>query len=242
MNDLMTRADLSAISSMLRRYAHFEGETAQPATHPDKTATPAGTNGGTEGDKKVFTQEDVEFHAKERAKTAAQSERKKVLAELGIEDPDTDKALLAEARKRKADELSETEKANAELAKEKAKREAAETELKTFQEKVEAEKRAATRDSAITKALTTANAKAEKVLKLLKVDQADALAAVLKEDGSVDESKVKALVETARKAYPEDFRVGGIGSPSNGDGRVPEPGSKERQNAAQWTANRLRNG
>lgn len=223
MNDLKPRADLSAVSSLLRRYAHFEGEvTPPPTTPPDKTATPAGTNGGSEGDKKVFTQEDVEFHAKERAKTAAQSERKKVLAELGIEDPDADKALLAEARKRKADEQTEVEKTAAELTKEKAKREAAESELKSFQEKVETEKRAAALDGAITKALTTANAKAEKVLKLLKVDQAEALTAVLKEDGTVDEAKLKALVETARKLYPEDFKVP-MGTFSLKDGRPLKP-------------------
>lgn len=197
-----------------------------PPVDPTPTPTPAvppvtpppATNGGNgQGDSDPAWLPD----RLKRAEKAAEERLRKKLGLAEDEDIETAAEHLAAERKRKADELTDAQKAQAELAKEKAKREAAETELKAFQEKVEAEKREATRDSALKTALTTANAKADKVLKLLKVDSPDALSAVLKEDGTVDETKVKALVETARKAYPEDFGKGGVGSPSNNGGRVP---------------------
>lgn len=216
--------------AMLRKYAHFEDPAPAPDSAPPTLPAPTPVTFTAEQqaaiDKLIGK---ARTEGKESATTA-------LLKKVGAEKPEDVEAWGKAVRE--ADEAKKTEAEK--LISEKLRADNAIAELKTFQEKVEAEKRAATRDSAISKALTTANAKAEKVLKLLKVDQAESLAAVLKEDGSVDETKVKALVETARKLYPEDFRVGGIGSPSNGDGRVPEPGGKDRQTAAQATFNQLR--
>jgi uncharacterized protein YdiU (UPF0061 family) len=158
---------------------------------------------------------------KERLEKERERVRKATLAELGIEDADTDKALLAEARKRRADEQTEAQKAVEALEKEKAKREKAEADLADHLTKAAAKERADALNTAVKDALTKANAKADKVLKLLRVDHAELLDAVLKEDGTVDEKALAKVIEAARKDYAEDFGRGGVGSPSNANGRPP---------------------
>lgn len=214
-------------------------ETTTPAN--DTSATPqtqeANSAGTTHAEAK-FTQADLDRIAGDTRQKATDAARKKILAELGIEDPDADKALLAEARKRKADELTEAQKAD------KA-REQAEAATRQAVADLEAERKAIRlerRDTAIRAALTPATPKADKVLALLQVQHADAINGVLKDDGTVDATKVTALVDTARKAYPEDFGRGGVGSLSNAGGRIVDPSDKDRQSAAQWTMNKLRNG
>jgi hypothetical protein len=234
------RPDTSAVSALLRRYAHFEGEAPPPTppAPPPPVAPPAnnGGNSGEDDEKPIMNSAQL----KERLERDREATRKKLLAELGIEDAETDKTLLAEARKRKADERTEAQKAIEALAKEKAKREAAETALATRNAEIAAKERTETLNTAVKDALTKANAKADKVLKLLRADHADLLNAVLKDDGTVDEKKVTAVVEAARKSYPEDFGRGGVGSPSNANGRPPQPGADAAKRASQLNQSRIR--
>lgn len=199
-----------ASDRLLRQYAHFEDPA--PAPPPDPPAPPA--------EDKKFTQADVDRVAGETRKQAKQAAVNDLLKELGFEKADDLKTLVKTAKDQAEAQKTEAQKAIEAKAALEKERDEAKAALTARNAEIEVEKRAALRDSAITKALTSANAKAEKVLKLLKVDQPDALAATLKEDGTVDEAKVKALIETARKAYPEDFGRGGVGSPSNNGGRA----------------------
>jgi predicted nucleic acid-binding Zn ribbon protein len=226
-----TRPDTAAASTWLRKYAHFEGEApppAPPVTPPP--ATPPVNNGGNNGDddeQPIMSSAQL----KERLERDRKAQREKFMKEYGIEDPDADKELLAAARKRKADEQTAAEKALEDLAKERKKREDAEAALAKREAEIAAKERADALNGAVKDALTKANAKADKVLKLLRADHADALDAVLKDDGTADEKKVTALVETARKAYPEDFGKGGVGSPSNAGGHSPDPNREGKERA-----------
>lgn len=237
MNPITTaRPDTSAVSALLRKYAWFEGEPATPPAPTPTPVTPPAPNGGNSGDdsddeKPIMTS----VQLKERLERDREAQRKRLYAELGIEDADTDKTLLAEARKRKADELTEAQKAIEALAKETAKREKAEADLADHLAKAQAKERADALNAAVRDALTKANAKADKVLKLLRADNAALLDAVLKDDGTVDEKQVAKVVEQARKDYAEDFGKGGVGSPSNSGGSRPDP-NRDGKDAARKEA------
>lgn len=77
---------------------------------PAPTDTPPQTNGGTQGEGG-----DPSW-LPARLQRAQEAERKKLLAELGIEDPKLAKQLIEEAQKRKQDEMTELQKAQARIA------------------------------------------------------------------------------------------------------------------------------
>lgn len=205
---------------------------------PSTTETPPANGGNDEG--KKFTQADLDRLIGEARQKAADSTRKKVLAELEIDDPDSDKELLKAAKAKREADKTEVERAAGEATKEKERREKVEQEFADFKAGVEAERRLTTLNTAVKDALAKANAKADKVLKLLRADHADSLDAVLKEDGTVDEKKLTALVDAARKQYPEDFGKGGVGSPSNSGGRSPQLGADAAKRASQLNQSRIR--
>lgn len=195
--------------------------TTTPAEQtPTTTATPPVTGGNANVEAK-FTQADLDRIASDTRAKATEAARKKVLAELGIEDPDADKALLADARKRKADEQTATEKET--VAREKAEKRAA--ELESTLETERANRLSERRDDKLKDALMSAKVKPEKVksvLTLLSVEQADALTAAIKEGGMIDDKALVKIAEEAKKEYPEWFGNAGPGSPSLQNGRVPQ--------------------
>ncbi len=155
----------------------------------------------------------------ETRKSAQQEATAEILKRLGVEKLEDAEAVLKANRERTESEKTELQKALDAKALLEKERDEAKHALTTFQEQVQLKERLAARDSAITKALHDANAKADKVLKLLKADRAEEMDAILKEDGTVDETKVKTLVAAAKTAYPEDFgnrSTPGTGSHSGG--------------------------
>lgn len=154
-------------------------------------------------------------------KAAQQETIADILKRLGVEKlEDAESILKAHHDKQEADK-SEVEKLTGKLAEVETRAKTAEQALTDYQAKVETEKRIAARDSAIKAALSGVTTKADKVLALLQVQHADAITDVMSDDGKLDEKKITALVETARKAYPEDFGARGVGSPSTIGGRNP---------------------
>lgn len=189
-------------------------DTTVTDTQPDKTGNTSGTT------EAKFTQADLDRIAGDTRKAAKQAAINDLLKELGFEKADDLKALVTADKKRREDEMTEVQKAAAEKEKVEARALKAETDLENERNA----RRADLRDGKVKDALVASNAKADKVLKLLKVDKAAELDALLKEDGTVDEGKLKTLVEDAKKAYPEDFSSGrgfssNPGSPSIGGGK-----------------------
>ena len=78
------------------------------------TATAAAT-GATTSDK-MFTQADVDRIMGETRRTGRQAGINEFLKELGVDNPDTLKATLAEARKAREASMTEAERANARIA------------------------------------------------------------------------------------------------------------------------------
>lgn len=182
----------------------------------------------------------------DRLKRAEEAARKKLLEELGITDPEADKQMLADARKRKQDEMTAVEKAAAE--KEAAEKKAAELETTLNAER--AAYRLERRDNAIRDALRSAgvqddekNPHITRLLVLLKGERAAEVDALQAEDGTIDAKKLSALVETAKASYAEYFKPqrGGFGTPSHRNGQVSNAPSKDAKAIAQAkTAQRIR--
>lgn len=216
----------------------------QEATQTNDTTATTDTqqaqNGGTTNAEAKFTQADLDRLIGEARQKAADSTRKKVLAEMEIEDPDGDKELLKAAKARREADKTEVERLAGEAAKDKTRAENAEKELKSFQEKVDAERRTDRLNTAVKDALAKANAKADKVLKLLRADHAALLDAVLKDDGAVDEKALAKVVDAARRDYAEDFGRGGVGSPGHGNSKPSQPGADAAKRASQLNQSRIR--
>lgn len=224
------RMDADAGVNLSKRRRWYADEPPEEAPTPD---TPPETQGEDGADKPIMTTAQL----KDRLERAKRAEREALLKDLGIEDPEADKELLASARKRREDEKTEAQKAEAARLKAEKERDDAKAEFAAYKAEQDAKARSSTRDTAINAALTEQNAKADKVLKLLKADHLDMVDAVLKDDGSVDKDKLNALIKKAREVFPEDFKPRGVGSPSNAGGRPVDPDKASKVQAAQEQRN-----
>lgn len=201
-------------------------------TNPSKPETPPDKSGGNTGG-----DDQNPAWLPERLKRAEEAARKKMLADLGIEDPDTAKKLLADAKKRADDEKSESQKA-LEKAEAAAKRAAElEEQLKTERQQRVLDRR----DGAIrTKAanahdvdavLEWANRAANKAL----------LDKTVNAEGIVDDKAIDALIEACRKGAPHLFKAkSGVGSPSTQGGSTPDADKNAKTRAAQELQHTIR--
>ena len=194
-----------------------------PATPPEQE-TPTGG----QADTKSFTQAELDKMFADRAKQAKQSAQADLLKALGVDDLDALKTLLKEAANLKQAQMSESEKLQAEA--EKAAKRAAELEAALNAERQAA--RESKRDAAIKEAAKSVENPGDVVV-WAQANAADQLAKTLTDDGAVDDKAVKELVEACRKARPNWFTAGGPGSPSNHDGKVPNPLDKQRKDILQ---------
>lgn len=192
---------------------------------------PTGTAPEVSGHETTFTQSDVDRIAGDRAKRAAEAAANKLLSKLGVEDADTAAALLAEYRQRKAADMSEAEKAAIAIDAARKEAEEARNALALERQQRVADKR----DNALAQALASAQAiDADDVVTWLQKNAADAVSALVHDDGAIDPDGITALVAKARSERPHFFRPGGPGSPSNRGGEVPQaPLSAKAQLAAQ---------
>ena len=95
-------------------------DNPQPTDAPQEPTQPETSQGEHEGQNtsdKTFSQSDVDRIVGERAKRAAEAERKRFLEDLGIDDFDSIKTLLTAEQQRKEAEMSEVEKLQKQIAK-----------------------------------------------------------------------------------------------------------------------------
>lgn len=173
--------------------------------------------------------------ARKEGKAAAVAD---LLKTLGVASPDDLKALIEDARKRKESELSESEKAKAELDREKKAKDDALTQL--------AAERAERRNDRIATRVQEAATKlkandVETVLMYARQKHAAALSAVMGEDGTIDDKKVNTLLETVKAEKPVYFTppLTVPGSQSNAGGRVALTGSADAQKRASQNNQKL---
>ena len=192
--------------------------TQDTTTTPETTHSPdtqPAQSGETNAADKQFTQADVDRIVGERAKRASEAAINKMLADLGIESADKLKAEIDAKRKRDEAELSEMDKLTQQLDALKADKEAAEQRA----QQADAKRLEAIRDGAIMRAIGGAE-HPSRVMLLLQAEHTEKVAAVLGEDGTVDEAALKTLGELARKEYASEFKPsGGPGSGSHNSGK-----------------------
>lgn len=168
-----------------------------------------------------------------RLKRAEDAARRKLLQELGIEDVNVGKAALAEAKKLRESQMSESEKSQAALqaAEERAKA----AENRTLEIEVERKRDLVT--SAIRSAAIEARAEhPDDVVGRL----TSSLDTLISDDGKVKTEKVKQMIEAVRKERPGWFKSGGVGSPSNAGGRTPDAGGAAKDKALQQLKNQIK--
>ncbi len=211
--------------NLSRRRTWYADEAAA-----DTTATTAST--GTQAQATTdaatdakFTQGDVDKIAGNRAKEAAATARKKLLEELGIENPDDPKALESVKGKLTAAAEAEQAKLTAEqkLTKQIADLEKERDEAKATAESANAKRLADRVDSQIKDLATAAGAlHPADVIDYLRTKQTDKVAALLKADESFDDKAAGELIAEVKKARENWFQTArGAGSPSMSGGATP---------------------
>lgn len=201
-------------------------QTTTPDPAPDKS----GQNTSGQSDTASASRE-----VQERIARAKRKEREAILKELGYEDLETAKAELTEVRQVKQGQMTELQKAQealatAQKAAKEAEAKAAELEAARINDRI---------DAALTSAASALRAEhPQDVVDLLRKGDVSGL---IDDKGEVDQTKVKALVDQAKKDRPGWFMNGGVGSPSNRSGVAPEPNAAEKQAAIRALQQNLRN-
>lgn len=210
-----------------KRRNWYADETTDTTTETTKDTTATKTDAKAET---KFTQEDMDRVAGNRAKEAAAAAVKKLLKDLGV-DPEDAKALDTVKGKLTAAEAAE----KAAMTKEQLlqqERDAAlkeRDEMKSLADKERLERQIDRRDTTVKAALSDPKLHCkspDKVFKLLKADHQSELDALLKDDGTVDEAKLKTFVDLGKKENAEYFTGGNPGIPSNQGGRPAAAGNE----------------
>lgn len=172
----------------------------QPAQQPATDGAKSGSSNGA-----TLTQEHFNAETGKARKEGRQSGVNDVLKKLGLtseEEIEALKSTIEDARKRKEADMSEAEKAKAELEREKA----AKTALEQRIAQIETERRTEKVTSAITgKAASLKANDADDVLRYAKDKHAEELAGLMDESGAIDDKKVTALLDKIKAAKPSYF-------------------------------------
>lgn len=188
---------------------------ADDGTPPAEQKPPAPEQPNSEA---KFTQADIDRIISERVKRAEESASKKLLGDTGFESADALREALKKAKEREDAELSVSEKLQKQL-------EAAQKANTTLMEQMNAmqlSQRTERRNNAIIAAAQEAKAIDPQDVAAWAAGQSELLNATQKEDGEIDSAAVKKLIDAAKKAKPHFFVSGGVGSPSNAQGRAPK--------------------
>lgn len=193
-----------------------ETTPAQPVKPVTQPTTPA-------EDAPTLSQKQVDAIMGNTRKQATAEAGLALAKKLGFETVEEMEAAAKEAqelkKKNQSDLEKETERAN------KAEAKAAEKEAKLAE--VEAARIADKVDNKILALAKDAKAKnPEDVVERLRNRRAEDLAKVIGEDGKLDDKAIEKLVASVKTDRPEWFGISGPGSPSNRDGRPPQPDNK----------------
>lgn len=199
-----------------------------PETQPEKTG------------EKTFTQEQLEEVLKERIKRAEDTAAKRILEALGVSDVDTAKNALKAHSEAEEAKKSEVEKLQSKITAAEQRAVDAEAKLSALI----AERKTEKRNQSLNEALTEAKASnAKRLLTLMTTEQVSMMADLFDENDAPVKGKVDALLEMAKKTYPEYFTVQTAppGSPSNRKGSVPEPDKGAKDTASAVYRRMMRN-
>lgn len=184
-----------------------------------------------------FTQADLDRIAGDTRKSAKEKAIADFLKDLGVDNADDARAKISAAKAKEDAEKTASEKADAARLKAEAERDALKAQLAG----IETQRRVDKRDARITAAARDGGATVpEDVIAWAEKYKADAIKAVMADDGTVDEKGVKALVDAAREARPTWFRPATPGSPSNAGARGVPADTDAKKAAAAYQAQHTR--
>jgi hypothetical protein len=206
-------------------------ETPKPETpaQGSQPATPQGNEGGSP--EPTFTQVEMDKTMGKVRAEAREATTKKLLEDLGIEDLDTARALLAETKKRKEAEMSELEKAQTAI--DAANKKALEAEQKV--QEMQASILANGRKQAFLKAANDSGGQnLDDLFILVQASMNSDFESVFGDDALPDEGKMKKFIADVQKAKPAYFKSSGAGSPSTSNGIAPRSTDNTEQAAEEW--------
>jgi hypothetical protein len=147
----------------------------------------------------------------------------KLAEELGYKDVDEMKAAAKEAKTLKDKNMSDLEKAQQRAEAAEAKVAAAEARAAEI-EKARIADRVDNKLRSLVSAAKASNT--DDVMDLLTARKKAEIEKLVDEDGKIDEKAAEKLIADFKKDKPTLFAVTGHGSPSNRDGRPPQPDNK----------------
>ncbi len=205
------------------------------ASIPD---TSQGADAKTEGtNEATFTQADVDRIVSERAKRASESAISKFLEQLGVSNADEAKATIEAEKKRKESEMSDLEKAQAEI--ESAKQVA--EEALAAKTALEAQILANGRKQAFLKAVGNSGGQnADDLFILVQAKHGNDFVSVFGDDSTPDDKKMEAFIKQVQGSFPTYFGSAGAGSPSNAQGVAPNQADFTEEAMKAWRS-KLRN-
>jgi hypothetical protein len=173
-----------------------------------------------------FTQEDVDRILADRLKRAEDSVSKRLLEALGVDSLDTAKNALKAHQDAEESKKSAVDKAEAKAKKLEEQLAQAMEQIKSFGEK----ERVRTRNMAIQSALTEAKAHdVEDLLIIIENKYATEVAAVLGEDGAVNDKAIEKLMTAVKASHSKYFTPQSPGSLSNRNGVALDPQKQTRE-------------
>lgn len=191
----------------------------QQTTDTTQASQPETSQGSTEGTQEaLFTQSHVDTIATRARKEAREIERKKVLEDLGIENFDSLKSLLKEHQDRKQAEMSELEKAQAQIDAANRKAQDAEKRIQEMETRILNDARRNVFETAVT---TNGGTNAKRLYMLVQAEKPTEFTALFGDDATPDDSKLKAFIKQVQADFPEYFGTQGAGSPSASGGIAP---------------------
>lgn len=189
-------------------------------TSPETTpAKPTETQPEQTGDSKTFTQDELERIISERLKRDRESQQKQIYEGLGVTSLNELKDMLSDYNKRKQADMTELEKAQAEIQKANDAAAKARQEADDIRNQMINNGRRAIFIDAIR---SNGGSDTDDLYILVQASLSDEFNKVF-DDGqtTADETKLKSFIKTVQSKHPKYFGNAGAGSPSNQNGVAP---------------------
>jgi HSP90 family molecular chaperone len=204
-----------------------EPENTQTTIETPTAPTPTGKGSKEQTPtEKALPQSQVDAIVANERKQARDAAIAELVKKYGVESADALDARIKKLTDLETAQLTDIEKAQ--QAQQAAERERDEARIERDKER--AERVIDRRNNAITAAAAKAH-NPQDVILWAESDGKEHLEKVVKDDGSIDDAAVKALVAACQKAKSYLFGVTGPGSPSNRDGRPPSADAERIQKA-----------
>lgn len=205
-------------------------ETQKTDSQDSTTATPQ-VKPEVQTTESTFTQKDVDSIVEARLKRERETVMSKLLEQLGVEKLEDAQALVTSEKKRKEAEMSELEKAQAQIDAANKKAQEALEAKQALEQKILAN----ARQQAFLKAATSRGGKSvDDLFILVQAKHSDDFLGVFAEDGSADDKKMEKFIADIQKSFPSYFGSAGAGSPSNEGGVAPNEADFTEEASANW--------